>query len=102
MEKNIFIKNRVIDIQNDVSEKFRNLVMKYAEDRIRGNRSYFSYYVPYELKPLDEVINKNNIVIDPKDPESDYVYERGDDPITDYLLENGCKFGEEIIFLIWW
>ena len=41
-------------------------------------------------------------ISDPEDPNAEYVYERGDDPISDYLMDNGCKMGEEIIILIWW
>ncbi len=100
--KSIFINKRVIDVQYNIDKDAYKLIMEYAKSRVRGNKSYFSYYVPSECKHISEVKDTNNIIIDPNDPNDEYVYERGDDPITDYLLDNGVHFGEEIIFLIWW
>lgn len=103
-KRSIFVDKRVVDMQYGVSEDFKNLLMDYVRERggPRSNNSYISYYVCGEVKPMDEVKNKDNIVIDPEDPNAEYVYERGDDPISDYLMDNGCKMGEEIIILIWW
>lgn len=102
--RNIFVDKKVIDVQYKVSEEFKSMVFDYAKKRGKMKQnSYFTYYVPTELKSLDEVKNKNNIIIDPKEPDSDYVYERGYEPITDYLLDNNIvKYGEDVIFLIWW
>lgn len=97
--KSIFVNKRVVDVQYNVDDDFSELVMEYAKRRVNHNNSYFNFYVCDSLKPISEVKDKNNIITAPN---SDYVYERGDDPISDYLLDNGAKYGEEIIFLIWW
>lgn len=100
--KSIFINKRVIDAQYNIDEKAKKMIMEYAKERVRSNHSYFNFYVCDELKNISEVKDKNNIIVDPDDPNSEYVCEKGDSPISDYLLENGAKYGEEIIFLIWW
>ena len=93
----IFVNKKVIELSNVPDEKIRKIVY----DEISHNNSYCNWYVCDELKPISEVKNQENILRYPND-NGDYVYEIGDDIVSDFLLENGLKMGEQVIFLCSW
>ncbi len=100
-QNDLFINTRVIDVSNIRDTNIRDIIYKYAENRVRSNNSYFKYYVCDTAKHISEVKDINNIIRFPNH-NPDYVYERGDDPISDFLLDNGAKLSESLIFLINW
>ena len=93
----IFVKEKVINLSNVENEDIR----KKVYDEINHNNSYTSWYVCDGLKHISEVKNLDNIREYPNH-NKDYVYEIGDDIVSDFLLENGCKMGEKVIFLCAW
>jgi hypothetical protein len=93
----IFVEKRVINISS-IPEDQR---AKIFRDKCFHNNSYCTIYVCGELKHISEVVNEDNILKYPGHNE-DFVYERGDDPVSDILLDNGAKMGEEIILLCGW
>ena len=90
----IFVNKKVIELSNIESKEVRD---KVYED-IRHNDSYTNWYVCDPLKHISEVKNEENIRRYPGD-NGDYVYEIGDDIVSDFLLEHGLKMGEQVIFL---
>lgn len=102
-KSSIFLDKRVVDMQRGTSREFQQLLMDYVRERggPRSNNSYISYYVCGELKHISKAKDPSSVIRYPNHS-PDYIYERGDDPISDYLMDNGAKLGEEIIILIWW
>jgi hypothetical protein len=98
-KRSIFEDKRVIDITNIPDEKIKE--MMYEKGSGRSNRSYYTYYVCGELKHISKAKDPSSVIRYPNHNQ-DYVYERGDDPIGDYLMDNGAKLGEEIIILVNW
>lgn len=98
-KRSIFVNKRVIDVTNIPDEKIKELM--YEKNSGRSNRSYYTYYVCGELKHISKAKDPSSVIRYPNHS-PDYIYERGDDPISDYLMDNGANLGEEIIILINW
>lgn len=94
----IFVDKKVIDASSIDNNKVRELIY----EKVYNNRSYCKWYVCDPLKHISEVKNMDNIRRYPDEEDSDFVYETGDDPVSDFLLENGVKMGEQVIFLCGW
>ena len=93
----IFVDKKVINLSNVENRDVKDKVY----ENVRHNDSYCYWYVCGELKPISEVKNQNNIKYYP-DHDKKYVYEIGDDIVSDYLMEYDLKIGEEVIFLCSW
>lgn len=81
----------------NLPEEIRNLIKeKYCFSKYQ----YLEYY-PGDgyFKPVGEVRDEYNIM---RVDDSDYVYERGDDKIGDYLMCQGAELCEYCIILIDW
>jgi hypothetical protein len=76
-----------------------NALYDIARERGYHNHCYIEVVVGDEAKPEDEVKNLENVLIDYGDG---YFYERGDNVIVDWLIDNGAKEGDEVTFKIWW
>jgi hypothetical protein len=86
------------DLPNDVKRKIFN--------DASGQNTYDKYY-PCDgwFKPKNKVSDESKIVYQSesdRDKENAYVYEIGDDIISDWLLSKGFTPNDEIIFLVWW
>jgi len=93
-------KQYVADVTDwNIPKKVKDKVYNDARERGYGNNSYIYYYVCDSYKPVSEVKDVNNIVIEDN---NGYCYENGDDIISDWFLEQGIKPGEEVLFKIWW
>lgn len=83
----------------DIPGKIRELIYKKYGDSGLHNGSYKKYYVHDEQKPRSEYKGGKILHVD---KDIDYIVERGDDPISDYFYDQGCKKRQEIILKIWW
>ena len=103
--KNYVFKGTTIDItycSGLLTEDERKIIMKKAG----GQNTYCKWY-PCDgyFKPISEVKDISNIVYyeeSDKDNPNAYVYEIGDEPISDWLLKEGFTPQDEIVFLVWW
>lgn len=92
-------KEYVVDITDrNIPRAVTNKVYNDARERGYSNNSYIYYYVCEEYKPIKDVKVTNNIVIQ----EGQYCYEKGDDVISDWLLDEGLKPGTKVLFRVWW
>lgn len=98
--ENIFTNKRVIDV-TDISDESIQKMLYDSPFGNGNNNSYFKFHVCDQLKHISKAKDPSNVVRFPKH-NPDYVYEKGDDPISDYFMENGAKLGEELIILINW
>lgn len=93
-------KEYVVDItDSNIPENVRRKVYDDNRKRGYGNNSYIYYYVCDAYKPIKDVKNLDNIV---KQTKSGYCYEKGDDIISDWLLDQGLKPNEKVLFRVWW
>lgn len=93
-----FKKQIVID-WHDVPKDIHGAIRDIARDRGYHNNSYLEYEVWDHAKPIVEVKDPKNILITFDD---EYVYERGDDIIVDWLIDNGANENDCVLFKIWW
>lgn len=82
----------------DMPLTIRDLV----RDRIRGQGSYLSYYPGdgYFKDPKEVTVVENSMEWEPN--LNNYVYEKGDDPVGDWLIENGAELCEKVLILVDW
>jgi len=102
----------------DCTEMPEEILKKYY-DETRGyqNDIYLHKYVHEEQKPVEvikpeecsyldrlmlESFNGNEILKEEIIYGIKYIIERGDDIVSDWLYDNGCKIGEEVIIKHWW
>ncbi len=85
----------ITEFPKDIKEYFYK---KYSDSSIQ-NGCYKKYYVHGEQKPRDEYKGGEILFVD---KEIDYIVERGDDPISDYFYDQGCKKQQEVLIKIWW
>lgn len=80
------------DAPVEVQKKFSEL------DIISDEDSYISWYVfDYEWKEKEELKDKDDIIYKYGEDDDTKYNIRGDDPISDWLYENGADPGEEIL-----
>ena len=86
----------------DCQEMPKEIRKDFFENRgeSKSNDCYVEYYVADNWKPLAEVRDKKNIV--KQDKVDKCCYERGDDVVSDWLMDNGAKIGEEVLVKHWW
>ena len=75
-------------------------------EKAGGQNTWVKWY-PCDgyFKPLSEVKDTSKIVYfeeADKDNTNAYVYEIGDEEVTDWLLNEGFTVNDEIVFLVWW
>lgn len=82
----------------DFPEPLREIL----KDKFCFGKYHYLIYYPGEgyFKPLEEVRDTNNILR--WGNEKCYVYEIGDDLITDWLMSQGAELCEDILILIDW
>lgn len=92
----IFVKKKVVNCQ-DIPRGFREKL--YEQNEIYSNNSYFTFY-PCDgyYKPISEANDIKNMV----DVNDEHGYEKGDDPVSDWFLENGVDPCEDVIILVNW
>lgn len=99
------------DMPPKVLEKY------YAETSGQPNDIYLGRYVYLERKTV-EIVNPeecsylNGVKLKPYNGNEiideyicsgvRYIAERGDDIVSDWLYDNGCKVNEEVIIKHWW
>jgi len=102
----------------DCTDMPEEILAKFYEDtRGISNDVYLKRYVldcqkPVELVHPDKCCYKDKLELEPiTDNEIyseeilsgvKYIRQRGDDPLGDWLRDNGAKIGEEIIIKHWW
>jgi hypothetical protein len=94
-------------------------IQKLVYDKFRGTQNdvYVAMYVLGELKPIElvnpdeccylnklnlESYNGNEIYKEEILSGVKYIMERGDDPISDWIHDNGAKICEKVIIKYWW
>jgi len=79
-------------------EKIKRLLYKKYSGC--SQNTYVNIYVHDEQKPRSEHKGGEILFVD---KDCDYIVERGDDPISDYLYdEEGLKNRETVLLKIWW
>ncbi len=99
LNKRYIFKGTTIDITYcDMPKTTKQIIMEKAG----GQNTWIKWY-PCDgyFKPLSEV-NDESKVIYFDDNDDDYVYEIGDEPVSDWLLTEGFTVNDEIVFLVWW
>lgn len=83
---------RYFDMPHDVKDEF---LERYG-DRIAHRDMYVEYNV-YDMM-FDDSPNHTGELIE-KDPDSGLVQRRGLDIVSDWLVDNGAKRGEEVLII---
>lgn len=82
----------------DCQEMPADLRKKFFDRFNRGNDTYVKVYVHDEQKPRSEYNGGEVLYVD---TELDFIVERGDDPISDYLYDSGAG-REAVLVKHWW
>lgn len=88
----------------DCQDMPENLMKTFFDEQSKGNDVIVSRYVHDEMYDIKEkyVKIKDGEILYRDEADPNLVIIRGNDPVSDWLLDNGAELHEEVLIKHWW